>query len=83
MYQLLIVDDEAQIRELVKKYAVFEGYSTCEASNGLEAIEKVKITVKIKIPFVDFSFVPLKILFLKIFSKIKINLMVFWTHMVL
>lgn len=42
MYQLLIVDDEAQIRELVKKYAVFEGYSTCEASNGLEAIEKVK-----------------------------------------
>lgn len=42
MYQLLIVDDEAQIRELVKKYAVFEGYNTCEASNGLEAIEKVK-----------------------------------------
>ena len=42
MYQLLIVDDEIQIRELVKKYAKFEGYNTCEAGNGLEAIDKVK-----------------------------------------
>ena len=42
MYQLLIVDDEAQIRELVKKYAKFEGYLIAEAGNGIEAIEKVK-----------------------------------------
>lgn len=42
MYQLLIVDDEVQIRELVKKYAKFEGYITLEAGNGLEAIDKVK-----------------------------------------
>lgn len=42
MYQLLIVDDENQIRELVKKYAKFEGYAYKEAGNGLEAISVVK-----------------------------------------
>lgn len=42
MYQLLIVDDENQIRELVKKYAIFEGYEVTEACNGLEAIRKAK-----------------------------------------
>ena len=42
MYQLLIVDDESQIRELVKKYAKFEGYSYKEAGNGLEAINVVR-----------------------------------------
>lgn len=41
MYQILIVDDEMQIRELVKKYAQFEGYEVSEACNGLEAISKV------------------------------------------
>lgn len=41
MYQILIVDDEMQIRELVKKYAQFEGYEVSEACNGLEAIAKV------------------------------------------
>jgi len=42
MYKVLIVDDEQGIRELVKKYAVFEGYTVDEAADGLEAIEKVK-----------------------------------------
>lgn len=42
MYKLLIVDDEVGIRELVKKYAVFEGYTVEEAEDGLSAIEKVK-----------------------------------------
>ena len=41
MYQILIVDDEMQIHELVKKYAQFEGYEVSEACNGLEAISKV------------------------------------------
>ena len=41
MYQILIVDDEMQIRELVKKYAQFEGYEVSEACNGLEAISTV------------------------------------------
>lgn len=36
--RVLVVDDEARIRELIKKYAEFEGYEITEAENGLEAI---------------------------------------------
>lgn len=36
---ILIVDDEARIRMLISKYAAFEGYSTDEAENGLQAVE--------------------------------------------
>lgn len=39
---LLIVDDEARIRDLIRKYAAFEGYNGEEASNGMEAIEKCR-----------------------------------------
>ena len=39
---LLIVDDEARIRDLIRKYAAFEGYNVEEASNGMEAIEKCR-----------------------------------------
>lgn len=39
MYKILIVDDEAGIREFVKKYAIFEGHEVFEASDGMEAIE--------------------------------------------
>lgn len=39
MSKLLIVDDETNIRELIRKYATFEGYQVSEAANGLEAIE--------------------------------------------
>lgn len=42
MSKLLIVDDEANIRLVVKEYAEFEGYSTDEAENGMQAIEMVK-----------------------------------------
>lgn len=42
MYKVLIVDDEQAIRELVAKYCSLEGFNYCEASDGLEAIEKVK-----------------------------------------
>lgn len=38
MYKLLIVDDGKRIRELVKKYAVFEGYDVTEAENGMQAV---------------------------------------------
>lgn len=37
--QLLVVDDEARIRELIKKYAVFEHYEVTEAENGMQAGE--------------------------------------------
>lgn len=40
--RILIVDDEEKIRELIKKYAVFEGYDVEEASNGMHAIETCK-----------------------------------------
>ncbi len=39
MYHLLVVDDEEQIRNLIKKYASFEGYQVTEASDGMEAVE--------------------------------------------
>ncbi|MGN0452511.1 MAG: response regulator transcription factor [Ruminococcus sp.] len=40
MSKLLIADDEFRIREIIKKYAVFEGHSVTEARDGMEAIEK-------------------------------------------
>lgn len=41
MAKLLVVDDEFRIREIIKKYAVFEGHSVVEATDGMEAIKKV------------------------------------------
>ncbi len=38
MYRILVVDDEAGIRDIVKKYAVFEGHEISEAADGMEAI---------------------------------------------
>ena len=38
MSHILIVDDEANIREIIKKYALFEGHEVSEASGGLEAV---------------------------------------------
>ena len=42
MYKILVVDDEINIRELIKKYAKYEGHIVECACNGIEAIEKVK-----------------------------------------
>lgn len=42
MYNILVVDDEQKIRELIKKYALFEGYNVQEATNGIEAIKICK-----------------------------------------
>lgn len=42
MCSILIVDDEDKIREVIREYAEFEGYSTDEASNGMEAVEKCR-----------------------------------------
>lgn len=42
MSKILIVDDEAKIRELIKKYAQFEGYTTDEAKDGMEAVAKCR-----------------------------------------
>ncbi len=40
MYKILVVDDEENIRQLIKKYAVFEGHEVVEAADGMEAIRK-------------------------------------------
>ena len=37
--KLFVVDDEARIRELIKKYATFEQYEVTEAENGMQAVE--------------------------------------------
>lgn len=42
MYRLLVVDDEAGIREVIKKYAVFEGYEVEEAADGMEVVRICK-----------------------------------------
>ncbi|MCQ2432479.1 MAG: response regulator transcription factor [Clostridia bacterium] len=58
-YRMLIVDDEDKIRELIKKYAVFEGYEVEEATDGMDAVEKCRkndydiIIMDIMMPFLD------------------------------
>ena len=42
MSKLLVVDDEVNIRTVVREYAEFEEYGVEEAENGMEAVEKCK-----------------------------------------
>ena len=42
MSKLLIVDDEFRIRELIKKYAEYEGHEVDEAENGEQAVLKCR-----------------------------------------
>ncbi len=59
MYHLLVVDDEKQIRTLIRKYAEFMGYAVTEAENGMEAVSMAKtgvydlIIMDIMMPEVD------------------------------
>ncbi|MBQ4343620.1 MAG: response regulator transcription factor [Erysipelotrichaceae bacterium] len=39
MIKLLIVDDEIRIREMIRKYAQFEGFHCDEAKSGTEAVK--------------------------------------------
>ena len=43
MYQRLVVDDEAKIREVIREYAEFDGYEVTEAEDGMTAIGLVKL----------------------------------------
>ncbi len=43
MKQLLVVDDEAKIREVIKEYAEFSGYEVTEAGDGMSAIGLCKL----------------------------------------
>ena len=38
MYHILVVDDEARIRSIIRKYAEFEGHTVTEAGDGMEAV---------------------------------------------
>jgi len=40
MAKLLVVDDEEKIREMIKRYARFEGYEVEESSDGFDAVER-------------------------------------------
>lgn len=42
MLKLLIVDDEENIREVLKEYAEFEGHEVEEAADGMAAVEMAK-----------------------------------------
>lgn len=42
MSKLLVVDDEQNIRNIIKKYGEFEGHTIDEAVDGMDAIEKCK-----------------------------------------
>ena len=38
MKRILVVDDEARIRSIIRKYAEFEGHEVYEAGDGMEAV---------------------------------------------
>ena len=42
MAKILVVDDEAKIRMIIKEYAEFEGYEVEQAADGMEAVDKAK-----------------------------------------
>ena len=42
MMRLLIVDDEEKIRELIAKYATFEGYDVAGAKDGMQAVSMAR-----------------------------------------
>ena len=42
MSRILIVDDEKEIRDVIREYATFNDYEVLEASNGFEAVVAVK-----------------------------------------
>ena len=39
MYNILVVDDEKMIRQLISKYAAFEGHTVTEGADGMEAVQ--------------------------------------------
>lgn len=59
MSKLLIVDDEFRIRELIKKYALYEGHEVDEAEDGRQAVLKCRnntydlIIMDIMMPVLD------------------------------
>ena len=42
MAKILIVDDEQNIREIIREYAEFEGYEAAETDDGMKAVKMAK-----------------------------------------
>jgi DNA-binding response OmpR family regulator len=42
MTSILIVDDEQKIREVIREYAEFNGFTVSEAADGMEAVSLIK-----------------------------------------
>ncbi len=59
MYKILVADDEDKIREIIKKYAEFEGHTVTEATNGMDAVNLCRngkfdiIVLDIMMPVLD------------------------------
>lgn len=59
MAKILIVDDEVKIREVVREYAIVNGYDVKEAKDGREALEIIEkedfdlIILDIMMPYLD------------------------------
>jgi len=59
MTKILIVDDEVKIREVVREYAIVNGYDVKEAKDGREALEIIEkedfdvIILDIMMPYLD------------------------------
>ena len=50
---LLVVDDEKLIRDVIKEYAISDGFKVIEASNGEEAISKIETNPNIDLIIMD------------------------------
>lgn len=59
MYTILVVDDEERIRDIIREYLEFEGFTCLEAGDGVAAINTVKekspdlVILDIMMPKVD------------------------------
>ena len=51
--KLLVVDDEKLIRDVIKEYAIVDGFKVIEASNGEEAISKIETNPDIDLIIMD------------------------------
>ena len=43
MYKILVVDDEAKIREVIREYSEFNGFEVTEAEDGMTAVGLCKL----------------------------------------
>ena len=51
--KILIVDDEVAIREVIKEYAIAEGYNVLEAQDGIDALNIINANSDIDIIILD------------------------------